>query len=70
MKRHPQLSARKPEQCSVARAAAFYAVKISNYFDKLKRVLERQPNFQNGTRVFNLDEKRFSTVGVLKEKIN
>ncbi|KAE8740510.1 hypothetical protein FOCC_FOCC013982 [Frankliniella occidentalis] len=30
---------------------------------------ERHPNFINGTRVFNLDEKRVSTVGVLKEKI-
>ncbi|KAK3931546.1 Tigger transposable element-derived protein 6 [Frankliniella fusca] len=69
MKRHPQLSARKPEQCSVARAAAFNAVNISNYFDKLKSVLERQPNFQDGTRVFNLDKKSVSTVGVLKEKI-
>lgn len=69
MKRHPGLSARKPEQCSVARAAAFNPVTIGNYFKKLKEVLDRNPNFQNGTRVFNLDEKRVSTVGVLKEKI-
>ncbi|KAK3924037.1 Tigger transposable element-derived protein 6 [Frankliniella fusca] len=69
MKRHPELSARKPEQCSVARAAAFNPINISNYFHKLDDVLKRHPNFTNGTRVFNLDEKRVSTVGALKEKI-
>ncbi|KAE8739807.1 hypothetical protein FOCC_FOCC014699 [Frankliniella occidentalis] len=67
MSRHPDLSARKPEQCSIARAMAFNKVNISNYFDKLELVLKRHPNFANGSRVYNLDETGSTTVGDMKK---
>lgn len=69
MKRHPCLSARKPEQCSVARAACFNKVTIDNYFEKLEQTVQRHPNFINGSRKWNLDETGTSTVGSVKEKI-
>lgn len=67
MRRHPNLSARKPEQCSVARAMAFNKQNIENYFVKLEAVLKRHENFRNGSRVFNLDETATTTVGEMKK---
>lgn len=69
MSRHKSLSARKPEQCSVARAMAFNKTNIANYFEKLNEVIKRSPNFANGSRIYNLDETGTSTVGVIKMKI-
>lgn len=67
MSRHKNLSARKPEQCSVARAMAFNKTNIANYFEKLEDVINRNPNFANGSRIYNLDETGTSTVGVIKK---
>ncbi|KAK3932377.1 Pogo transposable element with KRAB domain [Frankliniella fusca] len=67
MARHPHLTARKPEQCSIARAMAFNKENISRYFDKLEEVLKRHPSFSNGSRVYNLDETGTTTVGETKK---
>lgn len=69
MNRHPQLSARKPEQCSIARAAAFNKPVITEYFKILKVVMERNPRFADGSRVFNADETSTSTAGAVRAKI-
>lgn len=66
MKRHLNPSARKPEQCSIARAMAFNKPNIMNYFGKLDGVLKRHVNFFNGSRVYNIDKTGTTTVGEIK----
>ena len=69
MSRHPELSARKPEQCSIAGVAAFNKPVTESYFKKLGEVLERNPKVVDGSRTFNTDETGTSTVGIVKEEI-
>lgn len=60
--RHPELSIRVPELCSIARAMAFNRTTVSNYYDKLEQVLYRHESFRDGSRIYNLDETSTSTV--------
>ena len=55
-KRHPYLSLRTPEGCSLSRAISFNAHYVNTFFDKLKELFARSPAFAYGTRIFNLDE--------------
>lgn len=61
-KRHPDLCIKKPEACSIARATAFNRTNVKKFFDNLRNVSQRFPQFGDGTRVYNLDETSTSTV--------
>ncbi|KAK3923478.1 Tigger transposable element-derived protein 1 [Frankliniella fusca] len=62
MKRHPEISIRVPESCSIARAMAFNKTTVENYFNKLEEVLSRHSSFGDGCSIYNLDETSTSTV--------
>lgn len=61
-KRHPDISLRKPEACSLSRATAFNKHNIAKFFSNLKSVMQRYPCFADGTRVYSLDETSTTTV--------
>ncbi|KAK7575698.1 hypothetical protein V9T40_012018 [Parthenolecanium corni] len=71
-KRHPQLSIRKPENCSLARASAFNRHTVSTFFDKLEEVYSRNSQFLSGHCIWNYDETSTATVSrspkILAEK--
>lgn len=60
--RHPEITVKKPEPVSLARATAFNPESVKVFFDNLQTVIERHPQFSDGTRIFNLDETSTTTV--------
>ena len=60
MRRHPELSYRRPQRISVARAQSFTAENVAQFFSVLKPELEKI-NFKP-SRIFNCDETGITIV--------
>lgn len=61
-KRHPKISLRRPEPCSLTRGTSFNPHNVGIFFDNLHDVLGRTTAYSDGTRIFNLDETGTTTV--------
>lgn len=66
-KRHPDLSIRKPESTSAARAMGFNKVAVSSFFGLLSVVVDEHKLTAN--RIFNVDETGISCVPKTQSKI-
>lgn len=53
--RHLELTLKKPEECSMARATAFNKETVKCFFDNLE-VMDGDLSFGNGCRIYNLDK--------------
>lgn len=60
MKRHPQLSIRKPEHTSAARIEAFTQKNISDFYDKYEQVIKKYNILPED--IYNVDETPVSCV--------
>lgn len=58
--RHPELSLRKPESTSAARAQGFNKPQVSRFFRRLEQLMEKY-NFEPNN-IYNVDESALSTV--------
>lgn len=64
-----KLSIRTFELCSIDRTMVFNKLTVEKYFDKLEEVL-RHPLYQDGSKVYNLDETNTSTVQTIRKLVS
>ena len=62
MRRHQQLSIRKPEGLSAARATMLNKNVVTAYFKLLSETIERLNIFSKGAQIYNVDETGMNTV--------
>ncbi|KAG8231387.1 hypothetical protein J437_LFUL011323 [Ladona fulva] len=62
MKRNANLTIQQPENCSLSCCTSFNEYTMNTCFDNLSVALNPYEHFGDGTRIWNLDETRTSTV--------
>ncbi|XP_072389688.1 uncharacterized protein [Diabrotica undecimpunctata] len=61
MKRHPRLSLRAAEGCSIARAISFSRHNVNAFFNNYEKLFKTYPELCDSSRIWNMDETKTET---------
>ena len=67
LKRNPDISLRKPEATSMARATGFNKTAVKRFYENLSKAIDEKID---GTRIYNVDESGLSTVPIASSAEN